>query len=71
MCFVFCGILSKTDHVGPTCVAGLDLATEYGMFSYGALLRPMLRAQTVNWTTRVFFGPREHPNIFREQGSTG
>ena len=24
-----------------------------------------------NGATGVFFGPREHPNIFREQGSIG
>ena len=52
-------------------VAGLDKAREFGTFSYGALLRPMLLAQTVNGATRVFCGQREHPNIFREQGSIG
>ena len=31
----------------------------------------MSRARTVNGATGVFFGPREHPNIFREQGSIG
>ena len=46
-------------------------AKESGTFSYGALLRPMLCAQTVNGATGVFFGPREHPNLFREQGSIG
>ena len=55
----------------PTCLAGLDLAKESGTFSYGALLRPMLHARTMNGATGVIFGPREHPNIFREQGSIG
>ena len=34
-------------------------------------MRPMLRAQTMNGATGVIFGPREHPNIFGEQGSIG
>ena len=29
VCFVFYGTLSKNDHAAPTCVTGLDLATEY------------------------------------------
>ena len=29
----------------------------------------MLRARTVNGATGVFCGPREHPNIFREQSA--
>ena len=36
-----------------------------GTFSYGALLRPILHARTVNGVTGVFCGPREHPNIFQ------
>ena len=62
---------AKNDHAEPTYMARVDLAKESGTFSYGALLRPMLRAQTVNGATGVFFGPREHPNLFREQGSIG
>ena len=31
----------------------------------------MLRARTMKGATGVIFGPREHPNIFREQGSIG
>ena len=68
---LFSTALSKNDHAGPIYVAGVDLAKESGTFSYGALLRPMLRARIVNGATGVFFGPREHPNIFREQGSIG
>ena len=41
------------------------LSHRIGTFSYGALLRPILRARTVNGATRVFCGPREHPNIFQ------
>ena len=33
-----------------------------------SLLRPMLPARTVNGATGVFYGPREHPNIFQGTG---
>ena len=76
-CFFFCvffffyGTLSKNGHAGPSCVAGLDKDKESGTFLYGALSRPMLRAWTMDGATWVIFGPREHQNIFREQGSIG
>ena len=38
------------------------LSHRIGTFSYGALLRPMLRARTVNGATGVFC---RHPNIFQ------
>ena len=68
VCFVFYGTLSKNDHAGPTCVAGPNYATESGTFSYGTLLRPMLPTRTVNGATGVFYGPREHPNVFQGAG---
>ena len=69
--FVFYGTLSKNGHAGPSCLAGLDKAKESGTFSYGALSRPMSNARTMDGATGVIFGPREHQNIFREQGSIG
>ena len=64
VCFVFYGtLLSKNDHAGPTC--WLDQTKPQNRYFCRALLRPMLRARTVNGATRVFCGPREHPNIFQ------
>ena len=40
------------------------LSHRISTFSYGALLRPILHALTVNGATGVFCGLREYPNIF-------
>ena len=68
VCFVFYGTVSKNDHAVPTCWPDQTKSQNPVLFSYGTLLRPMLPARTVNRATRVFYGPREHPNIFLGTG---
>ena len=73
--FFFYGALSKNDHAVPTCWPDQTKPQNPVLFTYGALLRPMLPARTVNGAigvsvdqgnAEIFQGTGQHWLIFQE-----